>query len=104
MGEIEDGGVGSPIATMMLTASLDTSVAGSVAGWAIEQGARGGALHGGSDARDHCCDKGADRRPALLVGSLLIQEKESACASGAPISWLNSGVFAEVMRAYFERF
>jgi DNA-binding NarL/FixJ family response regulator len=37
MGEIEDGGVGSPIATMVLTASLDTSVAG----WAIEHGARG---------------------------------------------------------------
>ena len=35
--EINDGGVGSPIPIMMLTASLDTSVAG----WAIEQGARG---------------------------------------------------------------
>jgi len=37
MGGIEDGGGGSPIPTMVLTASLDTSVAG----WAIEQVARG---------------------------------------------------------------
>jgi CheY-like chemotaxis protein len=37
VGEIEDGGVGSPIPTMVLTASLETSVAGR----AIERGARG---------------------------------------------------------------
>jgi CheY-like chemotaxis protein len=37
VGEIHDGGVGSPIPTMVLTASLETSVAGR----AIEQGARG---------------------------------------------------------------
>jgi CheY-like chemotaxis protein len=37
VGEINDGGVGSPIPTMVLTASLDASVAGR----AIEQGARG---------------------------------------------------------------
>jgi CheY-like chemotaxis protein len=37
VGEINDGGVGSPIPTLVLTASLDTSVAGR----AIEQGARG---------------------------------------------------------------
>jgi CheY-like chemotaxis protein len=37
VGEIHDGGVGSPIPTLVLTASLDTSVAGR----AIEQGARG---------------------------------------------------------------
>ena len=37
VGEINDGGVGSPIPTMVLTASLETSVAGR----AIEQGARG---------------------------------------------------------------
>jgi two-component system response regulator DevR len=37
VGEINDGGVGSPIPTMVLTASLDTTVAD----WAIEQGARG---------------------------------------------------------------
>src|SRR5215217_6881572 len=37
VGEIHDGGVGSPIPTMVLTASLDASVAGR----AIEQGARG---------------------------------------------------------------
>jgi CheY-like chemotaxis protein len=37
VGEINDGGEGSPIPTMVLTASLDTSVAGR----AIEQGARG---------------------------------------------------------------
>jgi DNA-binding NarL/FixJ family response regulator len=37
VGEIHDGGVGSPIPTMVLTASLDTTVAGR----AIERGARG---------------------------------------------------------------
>ena len=37
VGEINDGGLGSPIPTMVLTASLDASVAGR----AIEQGARG---------------------------------------------------------------
>jgi CheY-like chemotaxis protein len=37
VGEINDGGVGIPIPTMVLTASLETSVAGR----AIEQGARG---------------------------------------------------------------
>jgi CheY-like chemotaxis protein len=37
VGEIHDGGVGSPIPTMVLAASLDTSIAGQ----AIEQGARG---------------------------------------------------------------
>jgi CheY-like chemotaxis protein len=37
VGEINDGGIGSPIPTMVLTASLETSVAGR----AIEQGARG---------------------------------------------------------------
>jgi two-component system, NtrC family, nitrogen regulation response regulator GlnG len=37
VGEIHDGAVGSPIPTLVLTASLDTSVAGR----AIEQGARG---------------------------------------------------------------
>ena len=37
VGEIHEGGVGSPIPTMVLTASLETSVAGQ----AIEQGARG---------------------------------------------------------------
>ena len=37
VGEIKDGSVGSPIPIMMLTASLDTSVAGR----AIEAGARG---------------------------------------------------------------
>jgi two-component system, NtrC family, response regulator PilR len=37
VGEINDGGVGSPIPTMVLTASLNTSVAGR----AIEQGAWG---------------------------------------------------------------
>ena len=37
VGEINDGGAGSPIPTMVLTASLDTTVAD----WAIEQGARG---------------------------------------------------------------
>jgi len=37
VGEINDGGLGSPIPTMVLTASLETSVAGR----AIEQGARG---------------------------------------------------------------
>jgi CheY-like chemotaxis protein len=37
VGEIHAGGVGSPIPTLVLTASLDTSVAGR----AIEQGARG---------------------------------------------------------------
>src|SRR5215211_7770535 len=37
VGEIHDGGVGSPIPTLVLTASLETSVAGR----AIEQGARG---------------------------------------------------------------
>src|SRR5919112_2849103 len=37
VGEIHDGGVGSPIPTMVLAASLDTSVAGR----AIERGARG---------------------------------------------------------------
>jgi CheY-like chemotaxis protein len=37
VGEIEDGGVGSPIPTLVLTASLDTSVAER----AIVQGARG---------------------------------------------------------------
>jgi CheY-like chemotaxis protein len=37
VGEIHDGGVGSPIPTMVLTASLDTSVAVR----AIEQGAQG---------------------------------------------------------------
>jgi CheY-like chemotaxis protein len=37
VGEIHDGGVGSPIPTLVLTASLNTSVAGR----AIEQGARG---------------------------------------------------------------
>ena len=37
VGEIYDGGVGSPIPTMVLTASLETPVAGR----AIEQGARG---------------------------------------------------------------
>ena len=37
VGEINDGGVGSPIPTMVLAASLETSVAGR----AIEQGARG---------------------------------------------------------------
>ena len=37
VGEIHDGGVGSPIPTMVLAASLETSVAGR----AIEQGARG---------------------------------------------------------------
>jgi DNA-binding NarL/FixJ family response regulator len=37
VGEINNGGVGSPIPTMVLTASLETSVAGR----AIEQGARG---------------------------------------------------------------
>jgi two-component system nitrogen regulation response regulator GlnG len=37
VGEIHDGGVGSPIPSMVLTASLETSVAGR----AIEQGARG---------------------------------------------------------------
>jgi CheY-like chemotaxis protein len=36
VGEIHDGGVGSPIPTMVLTASLDASVAGR----AIEAGAR----------------------------------------------------------------
>ena len=37
VGEIHDGGVGSPIPTMVLTASLETSVAGR----AMEQGASG---------------------------------------------------------------
>ena len=37
VGEIHDRGVGSPIPTMVLTASLDTTVAGR----AIERGARG---------------------------------------------------------------
>jgi CheY-like chemotaxis protein len=37
VGEIHDGGVGSPIPTMVLAARLETSVAGR----AIEQGARG---------------------------------------------------------------
>jgi CheY-like chemotaxis protein len=37
VGEIQDGGVGSPIPTMVLAASLETSVAGR----AIEQGAMG---------------------------------------------------------------
>ena len=37
MGEIEDGSVGGPIPTLVLTASLDISVGGQ----AIEQGARG---------------------------------------------------------------
>jgi CheY-like chemotaxis protein len=37
VGEIHDGRVGSPIPTLVLTASLETSVAGR----AIEQGARG---------------------------------------------------------------
>lgn len=37
VGEIHDGGVGSPIPTMVLAASLETSVAAR----AIEQGARG---------------------------------------------------------------
>ena len=37
VGEIHDGGVGSPIPAMVLAASLETSVAGR----AIEQGARG---------------------------------------------------------------
>jgi DNA-binding NarL/FixJ family response regulator len=37
VGEIHDGGVGNPIPTLVLTASLETSVAGR----AIEQGARG---------------------------------------------------------------
>ena len=37
VGEIKDGGVGSPIPTLVLTASLDTSVAKR----AIEAGARG---------------------------------------------------------------
>jgi CheY-like chemotaxis protein len=37
VGEIHDGGVGSPIPTLVLTASLDHSVAGR----AIERGARG---------------------------------------------------------------
>jgi CheY-like chemotaxis protein len=37
VGEIHDGGVGSPIPTLVLTASLETSVADR----AIEQGARG---------------------------------------------------------------
>ena len=37
VGEIHDGGVGSPIPTMVLTASLDASVAGR----AMEVGARG---------------------------------------------------------------
>jgi CheY-like chemotaxis protein len=37
VGEIHDGGVGSPIPTLVLTAGLETSVASR----AIEQGARG---------------------------------------------------------------
>ena len=37
VGEIHDGGVGSPIPTLVLTARLESSVAGR----AIEQGARG---------------------------------------------------------------
>jgi CheY-like chemotaxis protein len=37
VGEINDGGVGSPIPTMVLTANLETSVAGR----AVEQGAQG---------------------------------------------------------------
>jgi CheY-like chemotaxis protein len=37
VGEINDGGVGSPIPTLVLTAGLETSVAGR----AMEQGARG---------------------------------------------------------------
>jgi CheY-like chemotaxis protein len=37
VGEIHDGGVGSPIPTLVLTASLETSVAGR----AMEAGARG---------------------------------------------------------------
>ena len=37
VGEIHDGGVGSPIPTLVLTARLETSVAGR----AIERGARG---------------------------------------------------------------
>jgi CheY-like chemotaxis protein len=37
VGEINDGGVGSPIPTLVLTARLESSVAGR----AIEQGARG---------------------------------------------------------------
>jgi len=37
VGEIHDGGVGSPIPTLVLAASLETSVAGE----AIEAGARG---------------------------------------------------------------
>ena len=37
VGEINDGGAGDPIPTMVLTASLDTSVAGQ----AMESGARG---------------------------------------------------------------
>jgi DNA-binding NarL/FixJ family response regulator len=37
VGEIHDGGVGRPIPTLVLTAALETSVAGR----AIEAGARG---------------------------------------------------------------
>jgi DNA-binding NarL/FixJ family response regulator len=45
VGEIHDGGVDSPIPTMVLTASLDASVAAV----AMDAGARG-TLQAGSDA------------------------------------------------------
>jgi CheY-like chemotaxis protein len=58
VGEIHDGGVGSPIPTLVLTASLEASVAVE----AMDAGARGGALQASSDARGHGLDKEADRR------------------------------------------
>jgi CheY-like chemotaxis protein len=55
--EIHDGDPGPRIPTLVLTASLDTSVAGR----AIEAGA----LQAGFDAGDRRCDKEADRRRTL---------------------------------------
>jgi CheY-like chemotaxis protein len=54
VGEIHDGGVGSPIPTLVLTASLETSVAGR----AMEAGA----FQGSFDARDGGGDREDVRR------------------------------------------
>ena len=65
VGEIHDGGVGSPIPTLVLTASLDASVAVE----ALEAGARGALsklapMREGMDAIRRLTDAGSSHEPA----------------------------------------
>ena len=80
VGDINNGGPGSPIPTLVSAATLESSVAVR----ALEAGARGSTLQASFGARECGCDKEADQRRTLLVGMSTPPVDEWGSVSSVP--------------------